>query len=910
MSNFHEGYADIVSTCDDQVHKITGEHLYSNQAKALQVVLGHLLPGNILRTVISMPTGSGKTRFASSLILTLHQSHVLELGSVVLFLTPRQVIREQAHAEFLNVLDRGNPSTVFSAQKIDGENWTACEQLGTAIYGIKTKITILTLTPQLLNFFFKKYDMGRLSNVKAIFLDEVHHTYCGHTTSKLITDLASIDKIKLMIGLSATPTKDGIDLLWKPREFVNPLYSFTSKEAMDLGILTKRLRILSYDTIVQLKDPNPIKDEWAVAVKERAQKYSKETIKILEPKRDDIGGRFPKTLIAASSTTEANLIYHELKVMMEKGEIRPKFPLLVAHYKTEDEAKETIGSFQNKMEGILVTVNMADIGYDDRNLEVLVIAKPINTPVGYIQLRGRVLRRPERECEPNLKTSKEALIIDFTNAAKFEGNVNSVENGQYGRLYSSNELEADLKGRGDVPEASGHVTLTKFKEIMVGQENAKQVPIIMDNRPHFLPPISGASAGSSLTAPNNPLPENNSEIRKNMEYNEPSISVLPAAAPDYEELDVNHLAAMLNEDAQLSDCLLKLIEQSDLYMAIPSQMDKLAEFLPSLDKSTLSSKIYFLRFRGLVNKRKDSMEVTELGIRVASVSKSSEIEAMIFDRAKNANVRLLTILDMKTSGFPEAVIFRTIDRLHDQGKLFYPTVNGFEFKLLWVTEPSDLNNPDIKIKISKMVDDLSSHVLNVLSHFYYPLSEEQIVKELRGTDVVIGKETVHYLTTYLSSINRITKDGNQWFYPYAERLKDRLKSRPNEILTVDEMMKAWAVPNWKKSEIQDVINNAEKKGRVARIIVDRWVSGAIDKKEQLTIICSQLVLDRLKSSKGPIPKGEIDCLLRRRRLQFFSQTKYMPENPNNFTEGVLSDLIKSKRIVLDAKGIGRGACFQ
>ena len=399
-------------------------------------------------------------------------------------------------------------------------------------------------------------------------------------------------------------------------------------------------------------------------------------------------------------------------------------------------------------------------------------------------------------------------------------------------------------------------------------------------------------------------------LRTNIEYDESSILVLPAAVLDYEKLNVKHLAAMLNKNTQLLDCLLKLIEQSDLYMAIPLRIAKLAEFLPSLDKSTLKSNIHFLRFLGLVNKRKDSMEVTELGIRVASVSKSSEIEAMILDRARNTNGRLLTILDMKAGGLPETVIFRTIDRLHDQGKLYYPTINGVEFKLLWVTGPSDLDNPDVKKEILRRSDDLLSYVLSTLSRVSYPLSDEIIVKELHGKDLPIGKKTVCYLTTYLSSTHRITKEGKQWFYPYENRLEDLLNSRPHETLTVDEMMKAWAVPNWKKSVIQDVINNAEKEGRVTRIIVDRWVSGAIDKNEQLTIICSQLVLDMLKFSRGSIQKKEIDYLLRRQIHQFFSQAKYMPENPSNFTERVLSDLKQSGRIVLDAKGIGRGACFQ
>jgi len=182
------------------------------------------------------------------------------------------------------------------------------------------------------------------------------------------------------------------------------------------------------------------------------------------------------TLIVAANTTEADEIAKSLRRILKKklSGLRPILKLeelvRVAHYKV-DEAVEEIEKFREQDEGILVAVNMADIRFDDENLEVLAIARPVRMPIAYVQIRGRVLRRP-RNTSDNIKASKYAILIDLTGAAKHEKSVKEVELGEHA-VEDFNELEGDLVGKGKVDIVHGNVKLKGY-EIRIVPEKLPQ----------------------------------------------------------------------------------------------------------------------------------------------------------------------------------------------------------------------------------------------------------------------------------------------------------------------------------------------------------------------------------------------------------------------------------------------------
>jgi len=245
---------------------------------------------------------------------------------------------------------------------------------------------------------------------------------------------------------------------------------------MKMGILAQKLKIYSTTTFTHLIETYSSPDKWRAAVKdtdiqwkfaviERAEKYAQEIVEKLSNEVGSLNQRVPKTLVVAANTKEADRLREFLiRELRNRGRDDSENLVYVAHYR-EDKPVEVINQFKEEKEGVLVTVNMADIGFDDPNLEVLVIARPISTPVGYVQIRGRILRKPKDS--QNLKETRYALIIDLTGAAEHEKHVEEVELGKYARTIKSEDLMRDLMGKGIVPEISGEVKIGEYKIIEV-----------------------------------------------------------------------------------------------------------------------------------------------------------------------------------------------------------------------------------------------------------------------------------------------------------------------------------------------------------------------------------------------------------------------------------------------------------
>ena len=134
--------------------------------------------------------------------------------------------------------------------------------------------------------------------------------------------------------------------------------------------------------------------------------------------------RIPKALIITVNTLEARELANTLKEEIAKRKLEVWVGL--AHYKA-GKSRRIIREFkQKKSAAILVAVNMFDIGFDDPELEVLFIARPIRNPVTYTQIRGRVIRRPRNKY--NFKEQLGfAIIVDLTGQAIHEDKVYMIE---------------------------------------------------------------------------------------------------------------------------------------------------------------------------------------------------------------------------------------------------------------------------------------------------------------------------------------------------------------------------------------------------------------------------------------------------------------------------------------------------
>ncbi|RLG16836.1 hypothetical protein DRN63_03750 [Nanoarchaeota archaeon] len=475
--------------------------LYERQKEALHELLGKFYSESRIRGVFQMPTGAGKTIVAAGLILALFKLGSLRWKDIILYLTPRTALRGQVEDKFKKIfetLEKDRYGGMYRIKIFDVENLNEKRDKQLGIKGVVRRLShylnvwqgnpilILIVTPDGIHELLKKYnslsELRNANRIRMVFLDEVHRAYFGpeffKSIKKLIDGLPCVGTV--MIGLSATPIRQAVE------EIGPPLYRLSSQDAMEEGILVKRLKIYPMNTRTRLLERFD-KDEWEVAVIERAEKYSEKILEKLSQELRELYINLPtnvnplskrvlKTLVVAANTTEANEIAKNLRRRLAK--LRPNDNLSelvrVAHYKVT-EALDELNKFREQDEGILVTVNMADIGFDDPNLEALVIARPISTPIAYVQIRGRVLRRPKKQ--DNLKALKYAILIDLTGSSKYEASVSRVELAEF-PVKDFDALKRELEGIDEVPKVHGDVELEEYEPFEVPRAPPPSKPSI------------------------------------------------------------------------------------------------------------------------------------------------------------------------------------------------------------------------------------------------------------------------------------------------------------------------------------------------------------------------------------------------------------------------------------------------
>jgi superfamily II DNA or RNA helicase len=477
---------DLVRITKDAVFSKTQQRLNSAQENALEALLTRLSSSRdgTVRGTIAIPTGSGKTRLGAAFLLSLSLNGRLAADDIVLVLAPRLVILNQTRPELKRIL-KGHGFSIRIPETFEFlyRYKTKLQDLD-LLFKQRGAIVVIVLTPQLIHKYVKEYShyqtWGYKSNrIRAIILDEVHHTYWGQGISETVRTLLGLPSVHFAVGLSATPTMEAIHGVG------DIVYSMRTYEAMadPPGILIGKYKIYQADTkirrwkesdgksgrITSVSDSHV--NEWKVAVPERAEEFARRIVGVLEQETTDSDGhpclsqRIPKTLVIATNTKEANKLgkYLEEVVASTKG-VHMRDPISVAHYNREDH-DEVIARFQKKSEGVLVTVDMARMGFDDPNLEALVIARPVGSVLSYIQIRGRVLRKPNSDAaDGNIKRSKGyALIVDFTNATRHERYASRADPGYLSRKTRHDNLMEDLGYRKEVEEHNGEVSVSKFK---------------------------------------------------------------------------------------------------------------------------------------------------------------------------------------------------------------------------------------------------------------------------------------------------------------------------------------------------------------------------------------------------------------------------------------------------------------
>ncbi|RLF35814.1 MAG: hypothetical protein DRN03_04605 [Thermoplasmata archaeon] len=491
---------EVIEGFDDLLRKNCGfRGLNPVQERALREIIRKIEDGHT-RGIIALPTGTGKTVLAACLLRwILARSEELR-GACILFLAPRLVILKQVAtimdmagicATGFHKVFRDLPITLCPLTEDVYPYEKGEELLSLLKFNRPHSLCVIAITPQLLWAIHKDSKKWRrllrnMSRVKVIIMDDVHHTYNGEASQDVVREV--IDNVEYVIGLSATPTNEAVAnvgglLTCRPIE-----------EAMRLGVLVKGIKFCVYDTEVEKRGIRKPFDEWKVCIRRRARQYAEKIIKTIDEIRKSTDrDRVPKTAVACPNIKEANILYEILREKLGEENVH------IAHYKSQEigerDPAEIISRFRKRKGGVLISVSMIDIGFDDRDLEVLVLARPIRNPISYVQLVGRVLRTPSEETRAwNVKSRLGyCVVVDLTSSLyrlvgenNLQGFFELSESIMKG-LEKAKKFEDDLRGdkRKDreIPEVDANVRVTHIKTQLV-----RPKPILCPNCRRYVYP--------------------------------------------------------------------------------------------------------------------------------------------------------------------------------------------------------------------------------------------------------------------------------------------------------------------------------------------------------------------------------------------------------------------------------------
>jgi superfamily II DNA or RNA helicase len=316
----------------------------------------------------------------------------------------------------------------------------------------------------------------------ALFVDEAHVMMSGKL-GEVIGELAK--RAPIALGFTATPVKETFStiaggtcpqhlerdrpyacdhLLYGEPIFSNDLILGKGKWVQQSGdkILVNNLAAHFYKSHIKLKkwvNYNDGDAKWkGVYSRERVEEYAKRVFEVLEEHFGSDASR-AKVLILAPNTGEAD----------EWGDVlrtRGVKKVFVAHSNMSDPLG-AISEFVNSESGFLVAVDMVKLGFDDPDLDALVIARPLRSIVAYVQMRGRVLRYPKSEDRPKAKHGALILHLAADEVLEKDYLVREAEAGKFSN--EKREVERDLSGfTGKAVKVEMSVETERIASVAVG----------------------------------------------------------------------------------------------------------------------------------------------------------------------------------------------------------------------------------------------------------------------------------------------------------------------------------------------------------------------------------------------------------------------------------------------------------
>jgi type I restriction enzyme R subunit len=359
-------------------HEDTDKELWENQAEAISNIKTALQSQN-RRILVSMATGSGKTRLAMALTYQLLESGY---AGRVLFVPDTEQLERDALQAFQSYDPLGSPR--FSDQYITR---------GFDEYREKGDADVVVSTIQKAHYELKENpEQCSVGEFDVVVADECHRGIYNSEEGygKVLDYYDSIE-----IGLTATPHQKTIQ-----RYNNNHVYSYDYHEALDDDrVVPFRPYVIQTEAtmdgiVYDGKHYSPSDFGTNVFIHDTHRKVAKEIIE-----EGDIENEL--TLVFAQNIDHANIITEDFReVFSEELDIDNSKEFVKTITSENRHAEATLDNFDDRRRNprVAVTVDMVSTGVDIRPLNNLVFLRAVKSSILYNQMVGRGTRNtPQKE---------------------------------------------------------------------------------------------------------------------------------------------------------------------------------------------------------------------------------------------------------------------------------------------------------------------------------------------------------------------------------------------------------------------------------------------------------------------------------------------------------------------------------
>ncbi|MYA04017.1 MAG: DEAD/DEAH box helicase [Caldilineaceae bacterium SB0664_bin_22] len=401
---FDDEWAGQRNTGRDSFLEVPGPHtlppLHDYQRKAVRNVRD-LVSGNCSsshRGLLSMPTGSGKTRVAVQALVEAMREGELQGG--VLWVADRDELCQQAVEAWQEVwASEGEQDTTLRVSRL----WGGVSGINQPPPTSRRHVVVATIQTLASRFEMKSQEYQFLANFPVVVVDEAHRSIAPSYTS-VLQDLGLTRWFSghepTLIGLTATPYRTNEEETsrlrhrYGARRLDHDIFPTRDSEAVIRHLQADGVLAMADHTIIDggafdLSDAERRELErnpyWLPqSVEDQIAQDDTRTRRILDAYRDKVGPDWA-TLIFATSVAHAEVVAG----LLNADGIAAR---AVSGNTKSSVRRSMVHGFRAGLIKVLVNYGIFREGFDAPKTQAIVVARPVFSPNLYFQMIGRGLR--------------------------------------------------------------------------------------------------------------------------------------------------------------------------------------------------------------------------------------------------------------------------------------------------------------------------------------------------------------------------------------------------------------------------------------------------------------------------------------------------------------------------------------